>query len=260
VSTLDSAAEICKLAHVLGVPTDRLDALTTVAPDDLRLLRGQIGEALFQADKQHFTKVAALARAVPVAVAAKLTEFVLPPLLAARTAELLEPDRAVEMVARISDRYLADVSAALDPNRAPQVIAKIPADRVATVGAELARRQEWVVMGGFVAHVSRAGLQATVRVLSGEQLLRIGFVLDDVSRLDELTAMLSDAQLDDMLTAADSDDLWRELEDLLDNLAPAQVTRMAVRLAAAPESRAEAVRAAGARGALSPAALAQLLP
>ena len=149
--TPDSAAEIQKLAHQLGVEPTRLAGLTGVPAGDLRILRAQIGDALFEADKPRFAKMAALSKAVPVAVAAKLTEFAMPPLLAARTAELIEPRRAADLVGRLSDGYLADVSAAMDASRAAEVVAEIPADRIATIGAELARRAEWVVIGGFVA-------------------------------------------------------------------------------------------------------------
>lgn len=258
MAAVDSTAEIQKLAHTLGVPTGRLDALREVPAADLRTLRSQIGEYLFQADKRHFGKVAALSKAVPVAVAAKLTELALPPLLAARTTELIDPRRAVELVARISDGYLADVSAAIDPSRSPAVISKIPADRVATVGRELARREEWVVMGGFVAHVSRDGLAASILELNGEQLLRIAFVIDDTSRLDEIATMLTDSQVDQMLAAARDHDLWRELDDLLDNLSEKRQARVAERFAAAPAELAEAARGAAADGRLSPAGLIKL--
>lgn len=255
---LHSAAEIQKLAHTLGVPPADLDALAGVPAADLRTLRAQIGEYLFQVDKHHFTKVATLSKAVPIAVAAKLTEHVLPPLLAARTAELLDPERAVDLVARISDGYLADVSAAMDPGRSPRVIAKIPADRVSKVAMELARREEWVVMGGFVAHVSPDALAAAVRSLNGEQLLRIGFVLDDLSRLDQISAMLTDAQLDQLLAAASVCELWRELEDLLANIADERVARLAERFAQAPADVGAAAREAAGAGKLSRDALGRL--
>lgn len=254
-----TAAEIQKLAHALGVGTERLASLADVPPEDLRGLRSQIGEAMFQADKHHFTKVAALANAVPTAVAAKITEFALPPLLAARTAELLEPQRAVDMVARMSDGYLADVSAAMDPSRSPEVIGAIPADRVAMVARELARRQEWVVIGGFVSQVSDSALAASVAEYDGEQLLRIGYVLDDTGRLDEITGMLSDDQLDAMLRAAHQHELWAELDELLGQLGPQRAERISARFrTAAPADLTAATEAAAGRGALSEAGYAML--
>lgn len=225
---------------------------------DLRALRKQIGEALFQADKHHFARVAALSNAVPAALAAKLTEAALPPLLAARTAELIEPGRAVEMVTRVSESYLADVAAAMDASRAPAVVGAIPPERVARVGRELADRSEWVVIGGFVAEVGEAALRASVAVFSGEELLRVGFVLDDMSRLDDIGAMLSDDQIDALLRAAAEVELWAELSDLLENLAPPRIERMAARFASAGDDVSAAFTRAVAAGALPSAALERL--
>jgi hypothetical protein len=251
-----AAAEIRKLAHQLGVASADLEFLGDLVTDDLRELRTRIGDYLFEADKHHFGKVAAVSRLVPNAVAAKVTEFALPPLIAARTAELLEPAKAADMVGRLSDRYLADVSAAMDPTRCPEVIAQIPPASVAKVGAELARRKEWVVMGGFVSVVSGPGLRAAVAGLDGEQLLRVGYVLDDLSRMDEIAQLLSDAQLDQMLSAAVAHELWAELDGVLSNLTGTQAERLAGRFAAAPEATRTAISTAP-LGAAARAALSQ---
>jgi hypothetical protein len=253
---LDSAAEIQKLAHTLGVEPARLATLAGLPATDLRMLRAQIADALFEADKPHFAKMAALSKAVPVAVATKITQLALPPLLAARTAELIEPSRAVEMAARMSDTYLADVSAAMDPARAPEIIAQLPPERVAKVGRELARREEWVVIGGFVGHVSDAALAGTVRAFDGEQLLRIGFVLDDKTRLNDISPLLTHEQLDDLLAAA-AGGLWTEFDDLLTHLDGASSARMRA-IAAAPADVVDAIRAAAAGGELSAASVAKL--
>jgi hypothetical protein len=253
-----TTSEIHKLAHTLGVAPDRLDALRTLPAGDLRTLRGQIAEALFQADRARFAKVAALSKAVPVAVAAKLTEHAFPPLLAARTAELVDPQRAGELVARLSDNYLADVSAAMDPARAREVIAAIPAERIARVAAELARREEWVVIGGFIDQVSADALAATVRVFDGAQLLRIGFVLDEKSRLEDIAGLVTEVQIDAMLEAARSQELWAELDDLLSQLSPPRIGRMAQRYNAAPAQLRSAMAKAAALGVLSERSLASL--
>ena len=227
-------------------------------PTSCRALRAQIGEALFQADKHYFVKVAALSKNIPSPIAAKVTEFALPPLIAARVTELLDPAKAVDLVGRISGSYLAQVAAAMDPSRSPHVIERIPSDKVAQVARELAAKGEWVVIGGFVSTVSQPGLRASVGVFTGEQLLRIGFVLDDTSRLAEIAEMLSDAQLDQLLVAAGEHDLWAELDELASNLTPAQGERLAARLAASPQATRDAVTAAAASGALSKATAALL--
>jgi hypothetical protein len=251
-------AEIRKLAHQLGVPPSRLQFLAAVPVEDLARLRRQIGEVLFEANKQHFARVVAASKLVPSGLAAKITERALPPLVAARTAELLDPPRAVDMVARLSDDYLADVAAAMDPHRAPAVVEGIPADRVAAVGSELARRREWVVMGSFVSVVSPDALRATCRVLDGEALLRTGYVLDDLTRLDRIADELSDEQVDGILAAAADHALWAELDEVLANLGPAQARRLGARYAAAPADVAAAVTAARESGALRPDILSRL--
>jgi hypothetical protein len=253
-----ATAELRKLAHALDVDEERVRMLAGLPPEDLRTLRAQVGEAMFQNDRHYFARMAALTKTVPGAVSAKLTEAVVPPLIAARTAELLEPKRAAELVGRISESYLADVSQFMDASRAPEIIAAIPPARVGAVAAELARRSEWVVIGGFVTQVTDEGLAASVAQFDGEQLLRIGFVLDDVSRLDDIGAMLTQGQIDGVLGAAAEFALWTEFEELLNNLGPERLARLAERYAELdPEVRA-AYDAAASSGALDPAALAKI--
>lgn len=250
-------SELRKLAHALDVPETALSMVDSLSAADLRTLRVQIGEALFQADKPYFARVAALSKMVPVGVAAKLTEIALPPLLAARTTELLEPHRAAELVTKISPAYLSRVAAYLDASRAPEVVAAMPTGTVAAVAQELARKQEWVVIGSFVSVVGAEALGASVAVFDGEQLLRIGFVLDDLSRLDDIGTLLTDQQIDQLLAAAPDLGLWTELDTLLSNLSAARIERMAARLAQGPES----VRAAFDRaGQVAAPALAVLAP
>ncbi|HEV7193241.1 MAG TPA: hypothetical protein VGN35_08530 [Jatrophihabitantaceae bacterium] len=253
-----TTSELRKLAHVLGVDVGRLSSLSGVPAADLRTLRGQISDALFEADRPRFAKVAALSKAIPVPIAAKVTEHAFPPLLAARTAELVDPHKASELVARLSDTYLADVSAAMDPARAPAVVASIPAERIARVGAELARRGEWIVIAGFIDHVSGPALAATVATFTGEQLLRVGFVLDDKTRLDDVAGLVSDEQLDAMCTAALECDLWPELDDLVANLSVPRIARISTRYAAAHPSLHAAAAQAAANGTFSAESLGLL--
>ena len=254
------AVELRKLARALEVDEDRLAFLETLPEDDLRSLRRQIGEAMFQAARPSLARVAALSKAIPVGLAAKLSEAVLPPLIAARTSELLEPHRAAELVGRISPKYLADVSLYMDAARAPEVVAAIPAERVAEVAAELATREEWIVIGSFVAQVDDAGLAASVARLDGEELLRVGFVLDDLSRLDDIGGMLTDRQLDELLVAAAKFSLWDELTELVANLSSARVARMAEHYRALDEDVRAVFEQAARSGDLSPDVLAGLQP
>jgi hypothetical protein len=251
-------AELRKLAHALDVAPERLDMLIGLPAGDVRTLRKQVGAAMFAADRHYLLRVANLSKAIPVPVAVKLTEAVLPPVVAARTAELLEPHRAAHLVTRISEKYLADVSRYMDGARAPEVVAAIPADRVADVASELIARQEWVVIGSFVAHVTEEALAACVARFTGEQLLRIGFVLDDLSRIDDIGGMLTAAQIDEMLTVAAQLGLWLELEELLENFSAPRLARLAEHYAALDPSVRSVYETAAKAGDLDPADLARL--
>jgi hypothetical protein len=115
-----------------------------------------------------------------------------------------------------------------------------------------------VVIGGFVAHVSTPALAAAVRVFTGEQLLRIGFVLDDKDRLDDVSQLVTDVQIDATLSAASTHGLWTELDDLLAHLTADRAGRMRDRFSKAPAELVAAVREAAASGALSQDSLAKL--
>ena len=105
-------------------------------------------------------------------------------------------------------------------------------------------------MGAFVSFVSVDALRAAVAMLTGEHLLRISFVLDDASRLTELSDLLSERQLDQMLQAAVDQELWRELDELLAQLGDTPSERLAARFGVAAESvQAAAGAAARRRGA-----------
>jgi hypothetical protein len=253
-----AAAELQKLAHGLDVPVEQLEMLADLEPGDVRELRQQVSDALFEAGRPAFERVAALSKAIPGGVAAKLTQAVLPPLIAARVAEVLDPDRAADMVGRLSQTYVAEVAMRMDATRAPHVVDAIPAERIGATARELARREEWVVIGGFVSAVSPAALAASVAEFSGEQLLRIGFVLDDVSRFDEIGDLLTPPQLDGILTAAAASSLWAELAELVSHLTGPRLERLAARYAEAPASVRTAFEAAAAAGDLPSGTLGAL--
>ena len=99
-------------------------------------------------------------------------------------------------------------------------------------------------MGGFVSVVSGPALQAALTDLTGEQLVRVGFVLDDLSRMDEIAALLREDQLDGMLEAAVRLELWTELDGVLAGLSGAQAVRIGDALPAAPAATRAAIDAA----------------
>jgi hypothetical protein len=140
--TLEVRAEILKLARLLRREPAQLEYLAEVPSPDIRALREEITEVLFNAHGPALARLAAGSKILPVGLVAMLGERVFGPVLSARIAGLLEPGRAVEMAARLPTPFLAEVAIDIDPRRASQVIARIPAGQVAAITRELIGRQE----------------------------------------------------------------------------------------------------------------------
>jgi hypothetical protein len=222
-------AEQLKLARLLRVEPERLAGVEHAAAEELRALRAAMTEALFAPHRRSFAGVASLAGRIPPKVAAPLAHRALPPMIAARAAELIEPHHATELVSRPPDDYLADVATSLDPSRAGHLLSALPADRIATVGALLGAREEWVTLGSFLGHITRDALELTVGRLGDEALLRTSFVLEDPARLDDVVSMLDDARLDGLAQTARDLELDDVVDHLLTHLDAEQRARVASR-------------------------------
>lgn len=185
----DVQAEILKLARLLQRTPDQLAYLEQVPPEDLRALREQITETLFSAHEAALRRLAAASKLLPTGLVAGLGQSTFGPMLSARIAGLLEPERAVEIAAKMQTKFLAEVAIELDPRRATTVIAGIPPTQISAITAELARRKEYVTMGRFVGHLSDEALAAALTVLDDDALAQTVFVLEDGISEERLAAL-----------------------------------------------------------------------
>lgn len=172
-------AEIIKIAQLLHREPEEVGYLAQVRSADLRLLREQITEALFTAQEGALRKLVAASRLLPTGLVAALGQTTFGPMLSARIAGLLEPERAVEIAAKMAAEFLAEVAIELDPRRASAVIAGISAERIHEITVELTRREEYVTMGRFVGHLSDQALAAALDALDDEALSQTIFLIED---------------------------------------------------------------------------------
>jgi hypothetical protein len=193
-------AEILKLARLLQREPERLAYLEQLPLKDLKQLRAEVTETLFTDHEALLRRLAAASRLLPVSLVAGLSENTFGPILSARIAGLLEPDRAGQVSHRLPTRFVADIAIELDPRRAEAVIARIPADRIGEITDELARRQEYVTMGRFVAHLEDDALAAAINTLSDDDLVETFLVMEDPPELDRL-ARLTDPERIERLAA-----------------------------------------------------------
>jgi len=221
-STLAARAEVAKLARLLGTDEDRFAALAGLPADDLRGLREQVTDVLYDSDVEGLKRAAGASKLVPGAVSATIAQRAFGPLLCARIAGLVDTRIAVDVAKRLPTPFLADVAIAMDPRRASDVIGNIPSDHVVAVAAELVRRGEHITMGRFVGHLDDATIVASFAVLSDADMLLTGFVMEDKDRLDTVIGLLPQARLHGIIAAAHDHDLWLEALDLFTHVSPAR--------------------------------------
>lgn len=212
---LQLRAEILKLARLLGRPPEEFGYLQARPGGEVRQLREQVTELLFDSHLGRLGRLAAASRLLPVALVAQMGEKAFGPVLSARITGLLDPDKAVEVAARLPDAFLADVAVELDPRRASQVIARIPPQRIRAISAELVARGEYVTMGRFVDHLPDKSIQAALDVSEPADTFQIALVLEDQERLGHLAELLGPERLGQVLTAAEQAGLGAEARELL---------------------------------------------
>ena len=215
---LETRAEIVKLARLLGTPADQLGYLERAAPEDLRALREQATDRLFEGDQARLHKLALASRILPATIGATIARGALGALLSARVTGLLVPSKAVDIAAHLPASFLADIAVELDPRRAREVIERMPAWQVGEVAAELQRRNEHVAMGRFVGYLGDEALVASMEQIDDAGLLRIAFVMEGKDRLDHVVSLLPEGRLAGVMHAADRGGLWPEALDLLDHM------------------------------------------
>ena len=232
--TIERRAETLRLAQLLGCDAEELPYLADVAAPELRALRQQVTETLHGGQSAVFVKLAAASKLLPVALVAQLAERAFGPLLSARIAGLLEPERAVELAGRLPVAFLASLAVELDPRRAEGVIALIPPSQIADISAELTARREYVTMGRFVGAMPDASIRAAIGVMDPRTMLEVSLVVEEKERLGQLVGMIEPERFDAMIAAAADADLAEEALTLLAYLGEAERARVL----ALPELRA----------------------
>jgi hypothetical protein len=227
---LRAHAEVMKLARLLGRDPARLAYLERLPPDDLRLLRDGVTEALYDAHGGALGRLAAASRVLPASLTATIGQRAFGPLLSARLAGMLETNKAVEVAAKLPPPFLADVAVELDPRRASDLIAKIAPALIGQVTAEL------------LARLPKGRSASIIRAAAHEDLwLEALDLLNHLSRRqrrDMVTATLAldEPALQAILDTIIDHDLWDEVLLIAEHDETIQ-ERLGRRLAALPARR-----------------------
>ncbi len=225
-TSMETRAELLKLARVLSIDPDELAFLEGGDPGELRELRASIADRLLAVDREHFERIVALGRHLPSRVAAGLTQHALGAQLSGRAASLLTADELADFADRLPADFVADVAAVMDLRSVGALLDQIDQAKVVEVTRVLDERQDWVTMGAFGGRIRRDALIQVIEMLDGEALARVGFLLENRSRLDEIQGLLDDEKLQGLLIAAGECDLIPETIYLVDALSNNSVVRV----------------------------------
>lgn len=207
-------AEIMKLARLLELELAEVGYLEEVAADDLRRLREQVTEVIYDSGSHALGRLASASRLLPTSAVALIGEHAFGPMLAARIAGLLDPGRAADVAAKLPTPFLAEVATHLDPRRAAEVLRRMPPARIAEVARELTSSEEHVTLGRFAGHLPDEALALALSEMDDLTVLRVAFVLEDSEGIDRTLALLDRGRLEGLLDAAVGTELWPEVLEL----------------------------------------------
>lgn len=195
MSELLTRAELIKLARVLGSDEAAVAFLAPAGAQAVRMLQEQVSATLFDEYRGALQRLADASRLLPASLVAKMSELVFGPMLSARVAALMPPERAVEIAGKLRTTFLADVCVHIDPRNASDLLAGIPTKIVVDVARLLLQRREYVTMGRFVDDLPDAAIRAVMADLTDEALVQIGFFVERRARLTELIDLVAPDRL-----------------------------------------------------------------
>ena len=226
--------QIGRIARLLHLDPAEVTGLEGVPDEDLRTLHDQISKRLFGDGQRQFARVAALSKTIPGPLAGVLAEKFLPPVMAARVSEMLDPAKARDLIGRVSVKYLAEIALALDPVRSKPVVQQLPPEPIGKVAKELFGRHEYAAMAEFVGTVTTDALMAAFEVATPHDLLAVVPLLEWNDNLDLVIADLPHHKVTQIATSLSA----LELADLAMALDPG---RMGPIVAAVPIETVEGI-------------------
>jgi len=226
--------QIGRIARLLHLDPSDVTGLETIPDADLRILHDQISKRMFGDAQRQFARVAALSKSIPGPLAGVLAEKFLPPVMAARVSEMLDPAKARDLIGRVSVKYLAEIALALDPVRSKPVVQQLPPEPIGKVAKELFGRKEYAAMAEFVGTVTTDALMAAFEVATPHDLLAVVPLLEWNDNLDVVVAGLPHHKVTQIATSLTA----LELADLAMALDP---SRMGPIVAAVPVETVEGI-------------------
>ena len=192
---LATRAELVKLAGALGTTTEEVAFAAGLPHTAIRRVRERVVATLYDEHRAAFQRVAMIARMLPTAVNVRIALRAFTPLLAARIASEMTPDRAAELANRMPVAYLAEACVHLDPRRAAPLVHRVHTQRVVAVVLRLVDHGDFVTLGRLLDTATESIVRDVTAAATTEALLQIGFYAESDEQLTRVVALLPPARL-----------------------------------------------------------------
>jgi len=194
------------LAATLGVEVDHVAHLDRLGADGVRALRERISNLLFDEQAAIFARVSKLAPLTPNALVAKVSEAVIPPLVAGRAAGALGIDhqgRIADLLGRLSPTYMADCAPYLDPRTIAVLAPVVPGDALVPGANELLNRRDYVTAAAFVEYATPELIRAFEQGIEDDLgLINTAALVHSSAVLAQIIDAIPDERLERILAAS----------------------------------------------------------
>lgn len=199
---LATKAELVKLARALGASPDEVAFAATLPHTTIRLVREHVVATLYDEHRSAFQRVAMITRLLPTALNVRITLRAFPPLLAARVAGEMPPDRAAELANRMPVEYLTQACVHLDPRRAAALVHRVKQDRVLAVIGELVEQGDFITLGRLLDSATEPIVREVAATVPTEALLQVGMYAESDKHLTKAVALLPQPRLREIVRDA----------------------------------------------------------
>lgn len=192
---LATKAELVKLARALGTAPEELAFAAELPHTAIRRVRERVVATLYDEHKAAFQRVATITRLLPTALNVRITLRAFAPMLAARVAGEMAPDRAAELANRMPVEYLTQACVHLDPRRAAPLVHRVRPDRVLAVINALIEQGDFITLGRLLDAATEPIVREVAATVPTEALLQIGVYAESDAQLTRAVALLPPARL-----------------------------------------------------------------
>jgi hypothetical protein len=235
VTSLESRAEVIKLARVLQTEPERLDFLEGAAPEAIRAFRRSVHQRLDAPHRPMFQRIARVSALVPGTLAVRIAMRYYGPMFVGMVATEVPPERAADLIGSIPPEFIADAAPYVDPEAVGPIVRALPTEAMLPAMREMLRRKDYVTLARFVSAVSDELILAVLPFIeSGADLLMIVLnseIGDVAGRFDVVLTKVADDRIRSLVQAAADAGLFAETLTFLQFLSPPTRARIAAAVA-----------------------------